>query len=128
MEQATTNSIREFLIPIIVAVLVGIGASYISVNSAVAVLEAQVTSVQTEIADLKGATDRLKVTTARLAAREAWMVEMDREFSELRDRISKIERTQYTEQDAIRDQGLIMREIELRHSYDKRSKISSKVK
>ena len=71
--QRKADTIREILIPVIVAVLVGAASSYVSVKVTLSVFEQKIIFLENEVNDLNADYKSSVETRIELAARREWM-------------------------------------------------------
>jgi hypothetical protein len=117
-QRSGSTIIREVLIPIIVAIVVGIGSSYMTSRVAIAVLQKEIEFVRDDVSMMQQLLKIVSQNQVELAARGEWMKNADRERQKLSDSIDIIVATRYTKSDAERDKLQIIREINIRHKDD----------
>lgn len=126
MERRRSTMVKDIAVPVIASVVVGVSSSYMATSVAVAVLEERVETVQEDINSMQSLVSAVQANQIELAARGAWISRTDAAIEDFQKRISSIENNRYTINDADRDYKTLMREIELRHMYEKKASINAK--
>jgi hypothetical protein len=114
-ERRRSGLLREVLIPIVVAIVVGIGSSYMTSRVAIAVLQKEIEFVRDDLSIMQQLVSIVSSNQVQLAARGEWMKNADKERSNLRVTVDAIVQSSYTKSDAKKDNDQIIREIKLRH-------------
>lgn len=71
---------RDFMLPVIVSVVTGVGASFVSAQMAVKVLETKVQYIESDMKAITDITGTLNDVQMELTRRGQWMVTTDRKL------------------------------------------------
>jgi hypothetical protein len=110
---------RDFVAPMLVATVIGIGSSFFGVRLAVSTLEVDVNNVKGDILKLEHIMEAVQEQGEVLSARGQWMQSTDRRLAALEiataenhRTVGRILETRYTPEDASKDRQLLVMEIE----------------
>lgn len=89
------NMLKAVILPIVVAVVTGIGASYIATQVTVAVIEKQVEYIESDLISIKELLEKVTENQTELARRSVWMQTKNEKDREQDQRIGNLEATVY---------------------------------
>jgi hypothetical protein len=102
-ETRELNLFREVLIPVLSAVLIGGLSSYFTASLAIAVLKEKVSSIEKDIDSITIIAQSVQANQIELAARGQWITSVESQLESHEKRISEIEKSRYTKNDAEKD-------------------------
>ena len=115
-DERRAHWLRDLIIPIIVAIVVGISSAFVTVRVAVAVLETELISVKEDVVDLRLI---LQVAQDNREAKSRLQIIVDdnrAEVIELWNEINRIKAAGYTKEDAERDMQILRLEAKAKSS------------
>lgn len=103
-------TIKDMTVPIVVAVVVGMGSSFFTAKTTIAVMETRLNSMEEDLTGVEVALDEIVRQQAKLVSNELVM-------RQITDRLSKIENEMVTKSASDRDYQTLLREIQIRHGF-----------
>ena len=104
---------KDFFVPIIAALILGIGASFLTVKYNQGETSAWRSNIEMQIESLKVIMKAVQINQIELAARGQWMKSIEGEMDGIQKRIGVIESNRYTSKMANKHETAILREIDL---------------
>ena len=104
---------KDFLVPIIAALVIGLSASFLTIKYNQGETVAWRSNIETQIESLKVILQAVQVNQLELAARGQWMKNVENELNIVNRKILTIESNRYTSQMADKHETAILREIDL---------------
>ncbi len=104
---------KDFLVPIVVAVVMGLGASFLSIKYNEGETVAWRASIESQLAAMNVIMKAVQTNQLELASRGQWMTYVDRELNDHDGRLVRIESTRFSKEDADVTTKHLEREIEL---------------
>lgn len=104
---------KDFLVPITSALVLGIGVSIMTMKYNEGATIAWRNSIELQISSMKVIMKAVQVNQIELASRGAWMISVDKDIGNVEKRISDIEKSRFTKEDASATTRRLDREIEL---------------
>jgi hypothetical protein len=107
---------KDFIVPITVAVIIGAMTSFAATKYTAGSNEQRFQNLERQMISLEVIFKAVQTNQIELAARGAWMVSIERRITDNEQRVSHLELSSYKIKDAERDNSSIIREIKLRHN------------
>tara|TARA_R110000772_G_C12953930_1_gene402544 strand:+ start:149 stop:517 length:369 start_codon:yes stop_codon:yes gene_type:complete len=111
-----TYVMKDFIVPISVAVIIGAVTSFAATKYTAGSNEIRFQTLERQMIGLEVILKAVQSNQIELAARGAWMISIERRITTDEKRITQLELSSYKIKDAERDNGNIIREIKLRHN------------
>jgi type II secretory pathway pseudopilin PulG len=106
---------KDFLVPIAVALILGALASFATTKYVAGSNEIRLQTLERQMIALEVIFKAVQTNQIELAARGAWMVSTERRIKDNETKLTELEASTYKIKDAERDNYNILREIKLRH-------------
>ena len=105
--------IKDFLVPIAAALVIGVGASYSTMRFNEGETQAWRNNVEVQLSSLKVILTAVQGNQLELASRGSWMLNVDKSLDRHGLRLTFIESNRYTREMAAKTEAAILREIDL---------------
>jgi len=109
--RSETRLFRDLMMPVIVSVVTGVGASYITMHIALSVLETQVNYIQREVEAFQTLVEAVNTIQVELSTRSQVDTMTERQINNIFSELN----TKQTKDDARRDYELLLKEIQLQN-------------
>ena len=110
-DRRKATGIRELIIPLVTAIIVGVGASFVASKVAVAVLTKEVEGIKKDIGLLERLVNTVSMNQLELAARGEWMINTNSRLARVEKTIENV----YSKSEMDKQHQQLEREIKLRH-------------
>lgn len=103
---------KSFVLPLCVAISVGLGSSYLSTRDALLANQGEMSLLKNELSQVEAIVSIVRQNQLTLATRGEWMKKTDLAIEIIREELNVYRTTRYTDKDSQRDLKIIRMEIQ----------------
>lgn len=111
-----THWLRDLLIPLVIAIIVGISSATITVKVALAVIETEMVGIKEDVVDLKAIMTLVQENSISKTKNELLTADNQAEILEIWREINRIKAVRYTREDSMRDIQMLRLEMKALHN------------